>query len=112
MSLFSSIVGIVKHVYKGITQQVPITSILLQVVSSIPTLIADLKAFPQKSRKARLDALLETFDLETGIDADPDIGITVLKNLPPEEEEKALDHLKEFIRIVGYGELGVYDQQE
>ena len=107
--MFSSIVGLAQTIGKAIGKA-PLFEIMSTVVVNLPNVISGITEFIEDSKdgmtpeeaKKWIDNALLAFDNATGEE-----GFTIIKGIDPIEEEKALDHLKEFLRTVFYAKYGV-----
>lgn len=87
------------------------TNILMKLMSIGPRLVADIaliissyKSDNPEDKKNLIDSALLEVDMATGVE-----GASVIPNMQMhmEAQEKALDHLNEFLRLVLYAQFGV-----
>ena len=109
LNLFAPIIKLVGKAVK-FAGKIKFTDIILDVVAYIPTILRIFNDYKEKQKdgftaeeyKEFIDMSLQDFDNATGL-----TGLDVIPNLPQDKEEIALDHLKEFMRIILYCQAGV-----
>ena len=98
MSIFKDIFGLVAGIVKGIKGGTSIVDLMIQTVLKIPDMIGQITGLAKADAKEKIDEGLLGFDEMTGTDG----VIDLIKTLPQDKEEEALDHFKEFLRVILY----------
>jgi hypothetical protein len=104
MSIFTSIINGVVSVVKMVKDKASFADIAMSLVTQLPQMILDMIQAGKISTVEKLDEALEELDLRTGMDVG---ALDVVRNLPPDKEEKLFDHLKGIIQILGKHKLKV-----
>lgn len=105
MSIFKDLFNVAKTIVKTVAGGGgSITDLIMSIAMQLPNLISQVKGFIGADAKLKIDEGLEGFDELTGTDEG---AIDLVKDLPADKEEEALDHLKELIRILAYSKAKV-----
>ena len=110
MNLFRPFVEIVEFVVNTVKQGFTVKDFLIGLLGYLPRFIASVESIVDMAgngvdsaeRKRLIDDALVQFDNLTGQE-----GVRLIKDVKPEVEEVALDHLKEFCRTILYARFNI-----
>jgi len=104
MSLLTSLIDIAVNTVKAVFAKAKFSEILMQLVISLPKAIMDAIQYGKISSVEKLEEALGEFDLRTGSDAG---ALDIIKDLPADKEEEAMDALRKIVEILGKNKLKV-----
>lgn len=111
MGIFTPLVTVIKTVVQGIGNLTAV-EMFARLAIMVPELVTNITRLVKRGKskdelREIIDSGLAEFDAVTGKE-----GLSVIKGMPVEAQERALDHFKLFVKEILYWQAGIGEEYE